>query len=236
VATSDVTPRKERYLFVDCLRGFAVLLMVVFHAVFDAGLFGIVDVPFLDSPYWLGFAKFIVSLFLLCVGIGLALVHRRAKQWNLVWKRFYILGAWALAITAVTYILLPEHAIVFGALHCIAATSVAGVLFVGRPRLALVLAGLIMISNLIFDPEPLPLSDWLHVAPMDDVPFYPWFSVVLLGIYLESINVHRLPVKENGFTRSLAVVGRHSLKIYLIHQPILVGICILIYKIRTGFQ
>jgi uncharacterized membrane protein len=209
--------------------------MIVFHSVFDAGLFGIVNVPFLGSPYWIGFAKFIVSLFLLCVGMGLVLVHKRATRWDVVWKRFYTLGGWALAITIVTYLLLPEHAIVFGALHCIAVTSVAGVVFVRRPRLALALAGLIVASNLIFDPDLLPLSDWLHVAPMDDVPFYPWFSVVLLGIYLESINVHKLPVKENGFTKGLEVLGRHSLKIYLIHQPILVGICVLIYKIRTGF-
>ncbi len=209
--------------------------MIVFHAVFDVGLFGIVDVPFLGSSSWVGFAKFIVSLFLLCVGMGLALVHKRATRWDLVWKRFYTLGGWALAITIVTYLILPENAIVFGALHCIAVTSVAGVLFVRRPRLALALAGIIAASNLIFDPDLVPLSDWLHVAPMDDVPFYPWFSVVLLGIYLESVNVHKLPVKENGPTRGLALLGRHSLKIYLIHQPIFVGICILIYKLKTGF-
>ena len=43
--------------------------------VFDLNYFQFIRVAFLGSRYWIGFAQFIVLLFLICVGMGLAIVH-----------------------------------------------------------------------------------------------------------------------------------------------------------------
>ena len=225
----------QRYAMLDFIRGVAVCLMIFYHLVFDLHHFRFIFAGFITSPYWINFARFIVFLFLICVGMGLPLVHRNGIQWDLVWKRFALLGACSIAITVATYFLYPRNFIFFGALHCITTTSVAGVFFVGRPRLALGLFFLLVIPDIVFQPTLIPLSKWLNVVPADYVPFYPYVGVVLLGIYLESIGFHRIPMGQNILTRPVEFMGRHSLKIYLLHQSILFGILFLIYKLRTVY-
>ncbi|MBW1801691.1 MAG: DUF1624 domain-containing protein, partial [Deltaproteobacteria bacterium] len=113
-------------------------------------------------------------------------------------------------------------------------TSVAGVFFVRWPGLSLIFFILLFIPDLIFEPEILSLSDLLDVNPADYVPFYPWFGVVLFGIYLESIHFHKIRPGKNVAIRSLQVMGRHSLKIYLLHQPIMMGLLFLFVKFKCG--
>jgi len=223
---------KERYIMIDFLRGLAVLLMLIFHLVFDLNYFQFIRVAFLGSRYWIGFAQFIVFLFLICVGMGLAIVHKHQIKWDLVKKRFYRIGGWALIITIITYILFPKNFVFFGVLHCIATTSVVGVLFVNRPRLSLFLCLALVVPNLIFQPTLIPISRWIGVTPMDYIPFYPWIGIVLFGIYLESVNFHKIFLKRNFFTKPFEIMGKHSLKIYLLHQPILVGIFLSLYKLK----
>ena len=213
---------------IDAIRGLAILLMIFYHLMFDLHFFRLVAGPFIGSPYWIGFAKCIVFLFLICVGMGIALSHKDGIQWNRVIKRFFKIGGWAVIITIVTYFLLPENFIYFGILHCIAVTSIAGVFFVRWPRLSLILFVSLFIPDLIFAPKILSLSEWLGVHPADYIPFYPWFGVVLLGIYLESIHFHQIPLKRNAAIKSLQAIGRQSLKIYLLHQPILIGLLLLL--------
>ncbi len=217
----------------DFLRGVAVCLMIFYHLVFDLHHFRFIFAGFLTHPYWIHFARFIVSLFLICVGMGLPLVHRNGIQWGHVWRRFAKLAACSIAITVVTYILYPRNFIFFGALHCITIASVAGVFFVARPRLALGLFFLLVIPDIVFQPTLIPLSQWLDVVPADYVPLYPYVGVVFLGIYLESIGFHRIPLGPNTLTRPVAFMGRHSLKIYLLHQPILFGILYSIYRLSS---
>jgi len=223
--------QRERYVMIDVIRGGAILLMIFYHLVFDLNFFRLVAVPFIGSPYWIGFAKCIVFLFLICVGMGLALSHKDGIRWNRVIKRFFKIGGWAVIITIVTCLLLPKNFIYFGILHCIAATSVAGVFFVRWPRLCLILSILLFIPDLIYEPKILSLSERLGVHPADYIPFYPWFGVVLFGIYLESIHFHKIQLRQNVAIRSLEALGRHSLKIYLLHQPIMMGLLFLILKL-----
>ena len=222
----------ERYIMVDFLRGLGVLLMIIFHFVFDLNFLRVFNVTFLNNLFWIGFGRLILTIFLVCVGMGLALVHKAGIKWNSVKKRFYKIGAWALIITIVTYILLPRHYIFFGILHCIAVTSLVAVFFVNRPRLSLLLCLLIFIPHLIFQPTLIPITKWLGVSSIDYTPLYPWIGMVFLGIYLESINFHRIFLKKNFLTKPFELMGKHSLKIYLAHQPILLSLLFIFSKLK----
>jgi uncharacterized membrane protein len=126
----------ERYIMIDFLRGFAVLLMIIFHFAFDLNGFQFVKIDFLTNPFWYTFPRCIVFVFLLCVGMGLALVHKNGIKWGLVRKRLYKICGWAFVISIVTYLLFPKSFVFFGILHYIAATSVAWVFLVGKPRVS----------------------------------------------------------------------------------------------------
>jgi uncharacterized membrane protein len=144
--------QKPRYLMIDVTRGFAVLLMIIFHVAYDLNNFGLVSIDFFKNVFWFVFPRFIVTLFLICVGVSLALVHKEGIKWVAVRRRFYKIGGWALVISAVTYFLFPKNFVYFGILHCIAVSSVVGVFFVRPPKLALLIGLMSVISNLIFKP------------------------------------------------------------------------------------
>ena len=224
----------ERYIMIDSLRGLAVLLMIIYHSAFDLNGFCLIKIDFVKNPFWYGLSRFIVFLFLICVGMGLALVHKNGIKRDLVAKRFLKIGGWALFISLVTYIIFPKNFVFFGILHCIAAASVAAVFFVNRPKLCLLLCLALVIPDLIFQPTLIPISEWMDVEPIDYIPFYPWIGIVLLGIYFESINFHKIHLNRIFLISALEAMGRRSLKIYLLHRPILVGMIFFLYKLKIS--
>ena len=217
---------------IDFIRGLAVLLMILFHLAHDLNTFEFIRIDLLHHPFWFSFPRFIVSLFLVCVGMGLSLVHKKGIRWKSLVRRFIKIGGWALVITIVTFIFFPKHFVFFGVLHCIAITSVVGAFFVGKPRLSFLIFLLFLITNLIFHPSFFHISERIGVVPMDYIPFYPWFGIVLLGICLESVNFHKIPIKETSLIRLFRTMGRHSLKIYLIHRPVLFGAVFFIHHLK----
>lgn len=65
----------------------------------------------------------------------------------------------------------------------------------------------------------------------DWVPLFPWFGVVLAGIALARIAGPRLAGSaiarwraRNGAARGAVLAGRHSLAVYLVHQPVLLAL------------
>jgi len=223
-----------RFVLIDTLRGFAVILMIFFHLFYDLNLLQLVTIDVIENPFWFALPRFIVSVFLICVGIGLALVHKNGIRWEHVWKRFIKVGGCAVLITCITVVFFPKQYIFFGILHCIAVSSVLGLLFVKYPRASLVGFFTIILSYASIKPSMEPLLDWLGIRPLDSIPIYPWFRLVLLGIFLEFIRFHKIPVQQTRMVKCLEYLGRHSLIIYLIHQPVLFGMCYAIYKMRSG--
>jgi len=67
-----------------------------------------------------------------------------------------------------------------------------------------------------------------HKPPTEDyVPLLPWFGVVMLGVFAGP-PMHRLASRLQPYcavptVKWLALAGRHSLLIYLLHQPLLLG-------------
>lgn len=70
---------------------------------------------------------------------------------------------------------------------------------------------------------------------VDYYPVLPWFGVALIGIYaghmLYAGGIPRFTLPDKSGTPliwGLSFLGRHSLVIYLVHQPILIGLLILL--------
>ena len=227
--SASINSPKERSLFLDALRGFTVVLMIIFHFSFDLDYFEIVNIDIINDPFWYFFPRLIVFLFLFAVGIALSLAHRNGIKWKAFGKRLLLIAFWAIVISAVTYKFFPKSWIYFGTLHAIAVVSVMSLPFLKRPWLALFVGLGLFIPSILMDANlpwiQLQHSSWDYISP------FPWIGASLLGVFASHKGIHRLEIPTNRVIASLNYLGKHSLFIYLIHQPILFGILILTMKI-----
>ena len=234
--------RYNRSHWLDAIRGVAIIMMVVFHFFYDLTLFGLAEIPIYSSTGWIVFRFIILSSFLGTVGVSLYLHHQRGINYSAYARRvmFITINAWA--ITLVTYIMLTEQYVFFGILHLIALSSIFGLLFVRLYWLNLILGLAILVigynySNAIFDNFG---TRWIGMLPRatgsaDFTPIFPFFGLVLLGmfvarflgnaIYAQGPNARMLKLGLVArITSGLAGMGRYSLIIYMIHQPIIWGL------------
>ena len=225
---------------IDTLRGLAIVAMIAYHFAFDLRFFGLIRADFENDPFWLGARAAIVSSFLLLVGVSLVL----ARELNVPTRRFArrvaLIGVCAGAATVGSYAVFPERFIYFGILHCIAVASVLARPLAGRPLLAMALgiaviaAGLVL-SHPFFDTRATSWIGFNTVKPAteDFVPLFPWLGVVLLGIALGHGLVRRdfAPVAPLARApQALRWLGRHSLVVYMLHQPLLLGVLWLVLR------
>ncbi|MDN3638683.1 heparan-alpha-glucosaminide N-acetyltransferase [Simiduia curdlanivorans] len=220
---------KNRNVTVDLIRTLAIVLMVVFHFIYDLRSFGYVawDIP--DGAGWKQFRYVILTLFFICVGIGLAYVHGKQTQWRGFLRRFMQVSVGAALVTAMSLVMFPKNWIYFGVLHFIALASLLALPLARRPQVALWF-GLLFIAafNMGWISSRWPfiyIGQWLPSYANDFVPIIPWFGVVCLGIFLgHSRWLARDPLGMIKLKRWQAWPGKHSLLVYLIHQPILIGL------------
>lgn len=209
--------------YLDSLRGIAVIWMVIFHTAYDLQMFQFVTWDF-STGFWFAFPRVIAFTFLFCVGLSLNYTHRPRINWDSLIKRSQKLGLAALIISVATYFLFPSNWIYFGTLHCIFAGSILGALLVNKRRLALVLLILILICQYALNFDIKWVSSLTKRQSMDFIPIYPWFWSILLGIliqpFLSKLSILQ-GIKPN---RYLNFLGQNSLKIYLIHQPVIFGL------------
>jgi uncharacterized membrane protein len=223
-----------RVTSIDTLRGGAICLMFIYHFSFDLRYYRVIDADFENDPFWLGFRALIVASFMTLVGISLVLADRAGATPAHFWKRIGVIGACAIAASMGSYAFFPDTFIYFGILHCIAVASILAWPAVGNPRTAVLIGVAIIAAGLAFSH---PLFDerafsWLgfttHKPPTEDfVPLAPWAGFVFLGITL-GYALARVDFRSLApLTRAprwLPFLGRHSLVVYMIHQPILLAI------------
>lgn len=216
---------------IDILRGFTIILMIFFHTSFDLDHFGFIHVDILRGPFWYFLPRLIVFLFFFAVGMSLKLVHGESIKWKSFNKRLLKLLFFALIISIVTKIMFPDNWIYFGTLHSIAVCSLLSLPFLKYERTALFVALLLFIPSIIWDYN-LPWPE-LSFQSFDYISPFPWVGACLLGIFAVKKNLHQIQIYNNAVNRSLNYLGKHSLLIYLIHQPILFGIIALVFKIKS---
>jgi len=231
----------QRIATIDILRGVAILMMFVFHFTFDLNFFGYVDINFLTEPFWANFRRFIVGSFLLLVGISIVLANRKPLNIKRFNQRLLLLILYAVLVSLGSYLVFPESFIYFGILHFIVVASILGLAFRKFYWLNLILGiGILVLelsyTNAYFDN---PAINWIgfttHLPYTEDyVPLIPWFGIVLIGMFVgRALFTRNTPEwltwrANNIVTKTLAFGGRHSLHIYILHQPIFIGLIALV--------
>jgi len=241
--------RTDRYWEVDAWRGFAIAIMVVYHLVWD--LYGMAGWRIqVYSGFWHYWQLVTATSFIGLVGVSMSLRAGRMQQQKKLrftpfFRRGLVIFSWGMVVSLVTWLYDPMSYVRFGILHFIGTAIILAYPFL-RWRWPNLLLGIILLltPNLISWRHDISWLEWLglmrHPHPaFDYFPVIPWLGVVLIGIFLGNM---LYPKGKRAFTmpdlsrfpplRWLALAGQNSLLIYLIHQPILITILVLLGIIK----
>ncbi|MBP2634352.1 MAG: hypothetical protein H6Q72_259 [Firmicutes bacterium] len=232
VKETDVLSPAARIMEIDCIRGIAIILMVIFHTVFDLAYFYNWPIDYLQG-FWYYQGKAAAILFMLISGISTTLSRSSMR------RGLTVFGA-GMLITAATYYYNPTMYIQFGILHLLGFsmfiapwTTRLPVLLLTSTAIIFLLAGNVVADLTTASPWLLPLGiKPVNFASLDYYPLLPYLGIIFFGIaigkMLYSSKQSLWPsALTNNFACGLRYLGRHSLLIYLIHQPILLAILFL---------
>ena len=232
----------ERIVAIDLARSAALLGMAIYHFTRDLEMFGLVTPGLSVTPPWMWFARIVAGTFVLLAGVSLVLAHGDGIRWRPFRRRLVQIAAGAALVSAATYAAFPQYFIYFGILHSLALASLVCLPFVRwRPVAALAAAAAVFAIHRLWGWElfATPWLGWTGLSGVirptyDLIPVFPWWGVMLAGVALgKLIPWNRLRGRSNALPRALAWPGRHSLAVYLIHQPVLIALLWLVLRL-TG--
>jgi uncharacterized membrane protein len=245
VSADGSRPRRQRIWEIDFLRGAAIILMVLYHLGYDlkelAGVNSLLWIRIdLSNPVLVAAQYFFAGVFIVLSGISSTLSRSNVR-------RALKLVAVALVITAVTYAYNPSEVIVFGVLHFLAVSILVYGLAFEKTRAWTCAGAALLVAALSLAVPPAARSlgletDWLlpfgvtsgNFSSYDYFPLLPWFSVFLVGavlgkaVYVRKVSLIPRPPGETFINAT----GRHSLLIYVVHQPILIGLLYILGLLR----
>ena len=244
----EVKPR--RVILADVWRGLVILLMVVYHALYDLTVLFAVPVPYFWSLGGRLLQRFICISFILISGMCCSFSRSNLRRGAVVF-------GCGMLMTVATLAVMPQVPILFGVLHLLGASMMLYPLvhkLLRRIPPMIGLAGGLLLFLLFMDfpsgyvgigplsaelPAELYSTQWLFWLGLqgpgffssDYFPLIPWSILFFTGSFLgELARQDRLP---KGCYREriplLGKIGHYSLWIYLIHQPILYGVLWLIF-------
>lgn len=244
------TDLSTRYNLIDVIRGVAVLNMVAYHLCYDIFEVFAVHVGWYLTTGAVIWERFICCTFILVSGISMNFSKHP-------YKRGIIVNLCGFAITVITVLAMPSQAIWFGILNLIGCsmliTAALKPLFEKIPPIGGAVGSLVLFSffyglpkrflglfglRLFALPDALYRFKYLSFLGLksadfhssDYFPLLPWIFLFFAGFFLWKM-IERCR-KTEFFRPNIPVfsfVGRHSLLIYLLHQPILYGICYVIF-------
>jgi uncharacterized membrane protein len=244
-AQTAAARERTRFDSVDALRGIAIVWMALFHFSFDLSYFNLVRPPqnFYLDPFWTNQRTCIVSLFLLCAGLGQAIATAQGQSWSRFWRRWAQVAGCALLVSAGSYLMFPRSFISFGVLHGIALMLIVCRVSAGLGGWLWPL-GLVAVALPQFVQHPFFDSRWTNWVGLvthkpiteDYVPLLPWLGVMWWGLaagqWLLRQRPRMLAVRIPGALHPLATLGRWSLSFYMVHQPVLIGLLMAWVQIR----
>ena len=235
----------QRIWEIDFLRGLSIILMVGYHLLFDLGEFSGVKrfLGFstdLSSVAWSAAQYFFAGAFVVLSGISSTLSRSNVRRG----LRLLIIS---LAVTAATYVFDSSSAVYFGILQCLAASIlIYGAAFDKAGAVACAAGGALVLGLGAALPVLTKASairfDWLlpfgihspSFSSYDYFPLVPWFGIFLAGAALgKSVYASRRSLIPSSLPVTFVnVAGRYSLWIYLVHQPLILGILTILGRMR----
>lgn len=227
---------KTRYHLLDALRGLALLNMIAYHFLWDmVYLFG------LSAPWYRGspgqvWQQCICWTFILLSGLCARLGSKRLR------RSLLILGCGAV-VRLVTAVFMPGSEVRFGVLCLMGSCGlISAVLDKPLSRippwagaavsfLVFLLLRDVNDGTVLFGSATMP--PWLYQGQVgaylgfpgpgfsssDYFPLLPWLFLYLTGFFLYPY-AKQLPVLGKSLCKPLQWCGRHSLIIYMAHQPL----------------
>jgi uncharacterized membrane protein len=240
--------QRQRLPLVDLMRGLAIVQMIAYHFVYDLTYFRWLHIEMTQLPGWIAWRSAIVAQFLLLSGAGVALGEAAGRSDARFWRRWSQIAGAALLVSMASAWLFGPRLIWFGILHFVAlALLLARPLpALGRLNLAIGAALLALglgVHDARFDP---PWFSWIGLVahkPLteDYVPLLPWFGVFAIGIGIAELWRRRgltvppsLARLDSAPARALRALGCWPLTIYLVHQPVMMGVLFVVRNALTS--
>ncbi len=240
-----------RIHLLDIFRGISVSAMVVYHFFWDLGYFKFIELENMTRGLPLFFAQCIGASFIVISGISFRLaIH--SKNFSIKFlRRLLVLVLTCSVITSITFFVDKTSFIFFGILHFLATCSLLGLLFLKVKNnnhlfILFVCSLFVSVSNITFD---LPSHfSWLGLnseVPItnDFYPLFPWVSFYFFGLWVsepvKSYLTHRNSSYEKDYSKffiiykGLQFLGRNSLTVYILHQPIFFSLFLIFIRISS---
>lgn len=217
----------NRIDIIDALRGVSILLMVVYHFGYDMVMYG-------RWPDWILFNPAINTLQSVFAGVFILLCGFSCRYSRNNPRRGILLLTLAAIISVATY--LADTPIYFGILHFL---GVSVLIYSAAPKFFSRVPPYIWIILLILSAAVLNLINsslsvdiprlWILGIPdsgfytADYFPIFPWIFVFLFGTWFGGFTKEKRMPEWFYKTKVpvISAVGRHTLLIYLLHQPVL---------------
>lgn len=244
--------KRKRIYFLDELRGFAILCMIIHHAFLDVG-----DVLGLTWGYRIFDALCTVQPAFWAIFIIISGICSRLSR-NTIKRGFVVLGA-GLIITLFTAVIMPLFGftgseIYFGILHCLGCCMIITGLLMPviskiNYKLGAVISAFLFIftygintGTMLFTLIKLPASWYQYdfLAPLgvysknfesaDYFSIIPWLFLFLFGAFIGKLakNENLPKFMYNQRSKFLCTVGKNSLWVYILHQPAIYLIMLII--------
>jgi uncharacterized membrane protein len=241
-------PSSKRFFEIDMMRGLAIILMIFGHILWDLDYFGIMPI---NNVVYSFLQKTVPPLFFLLIGVSLIVSEKKMESRGMKNEQRYYLDIVSrglkifnlgMILTVGSLIFIPGKPVFFGVLHCIGLSVILSAVFLKFRKynlliaLILIFLGTIIAQQSIENPTSFQLLIGLHPADIwshtvDYFPLLPWFGICLLGIvigdwlYSGEERRFRMPdLSKYAPVRMVQWFGKHSLTIYLLHQPVIAGV------------
>ena len=239
--------KKERIQLIDTIRGLVLFSMILYHASWNLVYIYGVSWPWFHSKAAYIWQQSICWTFIFLSGFCFPLAKRHLKSGCLVFSA-------GIVVTLATLIVMPENRVVFGVLTCIGSCILLAAMgekwlrmfpTKGGLLLSFVLfictkhinAGTLGLGNIVCMALP---KEWYcnYVTTFLGFPFpkffstdyfslMPWCFLFMTGFYSSLLCEKKELFRFSVWRKTIPVLdfaGRHSLIIYLLHQPLIYAI------------